>query len=912
MGNLTAKESGEMVNFISPNVSKITSFKVHFTPRQEGTGDPSPENVREITGWNGVEGYGCGKNLVPWIKTNFTVQGNYYNGFAGWSKLWEIPKRISYTYSVFIDNSNCNTAGGARVWLRDIDNSKYTHVVTGTTIKAGEKGISTVTLNFSNLPNDYYACWGLDLHPNAIASMPIVYESDQEKQITSDWSKNLLDTNHEIFTYTGRQRNSDGSITLNSSNGKSWTDDSNFPPLELKKGTYTISWYGITEEDSAMINLRTSVDEYVNNIRFANGNGTFTLNEDCGVKFKISASTYPVSGYIQIENGSEPTEYQPYVGTIYGGYVDLISGELVQDIRYKQITADELSNAGNSIGYTSSVTALGGQSAVWIRNLFNSTAKGRKSGGIKANCNAFKVLMNSTGVSSSQNRTAFAVDSETITSVADFISAVETLEQNDNGLYLAYELAEPITHQLTPQQLSTLKGQNNFWSNADYVEIEYELTETFDIQKAKRKIILNQPHVESVSGDLVTFDTDMKGKLKECKVYFSPVQEGEGDPSPDNIRPISGWTGVNIYDDPKYGGNIVWNQCLDPSTITISSSSSSVLDATATKTGFNVVLNDDVSTSGSRVVYFSLNWNRTQNHRYIFLCKISNTLNYSSLYIYHSNGSTNRAYSSDTSEQFFGLESYDGSTSETKTTLKLYIYGIDMKAGESFEVSDLMAIDLDEMFGTSIIDELYENTTTSAQKIEWFKNIIKNYNYHEYNTGEVTTVSAINGDPYTSIPINWTDLTGTVYGGYVDLVSGELVVDKAMVKLTSDMSWSNYSLVDSDRRYRAYTNVTPKLSDVSRTFTPVCDKLKSVASPYPPEYGVSINSLGYVLVGMPLSIDSKEKFLAWLDDNSPTVIYPIAVPIHYQLTPQQLLTLKGINNVYSDTNGQMEIKYWKH
>jgi endo-alpha-1,4-polygalactosaminidase (GH114 family) len=37
-----------------------------------------------------------------------------------------------------------------------------------------------------------------------------------------------------------------------------------------------------------------------------------------------------------------------------------------------------------------------------------------------------------------------------------------------------------------------------------------------------------------------------------------------------------------------------------------------------------------------------------------------------------------------------------------------------------------------------------------------------------------------------------------------------------------------------------------------------------------------------------------------------------AEPIHYTLTPQQILTLKGINNVYSDTNGQMEIKYWKH
>lgn len=894
MGNLTVKESGEMVNFISPNVSKITSFKVHFSPKQEGTGDPSPENVREITGWNGVEGYGCGKNLVPWIKTNFTVQGNYYNGFAGWSKLWEIPKRISYTYSVFIDNSNCNTAGGARVWLRDIDNSKYTHVVTGTTIKAGEKGISTVTLNFSNLPNDYYACWGLDLHPNAIASMPIVYESNQEKQITSDWSKNLLDTNHEIFTYTGCQRNSDGSITLNSSNGKSWTDDSNFPPLELKKGTYTISWYGITEEDSAMINLRTSVDEYVNNIRFANGNGTFTLNEDCGVKFKISASTYPVSGYIQIENGSEPTEYQPYVGTIYGGYVDLISGELVQDIRYKQITADELSNAGNSIGYTSSVTALGGQSAVWIRNLFNSTAKGRKSGGIKANCNAFKVLMNSTGVSSSQNRTAFAVDSETITSVADFISAVETLEQNDNGLYLAYELAEPITHQLTPQQLSTLKGQNNFWSNADYVEIEYELTETFDIQKAKRKIILNQPHVESVSGDLVTFDTDMKGKLKECKVYFSPVQEGEGDPSPDNVRNITGWNGVRVGLPDEYQ-EVEWIQSTERKQFILLPYGFEETDTVTITASIGTEYSKD------KFIIAPREWNNN-NNRFAMVGVFKD------MYcIGYGNHPTN----------YTCLEP----TTNNDGNMHTWTF-----ANKVFKITDLgLSIDVSNItFGgvTSNLKLFYGYNQNINGKLSYYKHVKLNGEVYEFipcyrkSDGEIGlydiknhvfytndgTGSFLKGKDVNNITtnINWTDNIGTVYGGYVDLVSGELVVDRAMTSydgatLYKDNGtyklWMVKKLPYSVNIYggRAICNITKSFGYVPSTALET-----KIQFPY------GTNSILFASIPADFNIADVQ------------AVYELAEPIRYQLTPQQILTLKGINNVYSDTNGQMEIKYWKH
>ena len=55
MGNLTAKTSGEIASFMSPSVTNIKSLKVHFSPKQLGTGDPSPENIREIEGWDGVE-----------------------------------------------------------------------------------------------------------------------------------------------------------------------------------------------------------------------------------------------------------------------------------------------------------------------------------------------------------------------------------------------------------------------------------------------------------------------------------------------------------------------------------------------------------------------------------------------------------------------------------------------------------------------------------------------------------------------------------------------------------------------------------------------------------------------------------------------------------------------------------------
>lgn len=69
----------------------------------------------------------------------------------------------------------------------------------------------------------------------------------------------------------------------------------------------------------------------------------------------------------------------------------------------------------------------------------------------------------------------------------------------------------------------------------------------------RRKILLNTPHLETVSGSVVSFNTNMKAKLKDCKIYIEPIQEGSGDPALDNERPITGWTGVNIS---KCGENL--------------------------------------------------------------------------------------------------------------------------------------------------------------------------------------------------------------------------------------------------------------------------------------------------------------------------------------------------------------------
>ena len=61
------------------------------------------------------------------------------------------------------------------------------------------------------------------------------------------------------------------------------------------------------------------------------------------------------------------------------------------------------------------------------------------------------------------------------------------------------------------------------------------------------------------SGDIVSFEDGANGMpLKSCVVSIDPVQTGSGDPAPDNVRPISGWTGCTVTvangDDPTATG----------------------------------------------------------------------------------------------------------------------------------------------------------------------------------------------------------------------------------------------------------------------------------------------------------------------------------------------------------------------
>ena len=97
-----------------------------------------------------------------------------------------------------------------------------------------------------------------------------------------------------------------------------------------------------------------------------------------------------------------------------------------------------------------------------------------------------------------------------------------------------------------PVTVDELFDDLNFSADA----ISYDNTssglEADNVQDAIDETITKLSAVGSASGDIASFNDGSNLPMPKLEVAIEPVQEGSGDPSPENIRPISGWDEVNV------------------------------------------------------------------------------------------------------------------------------------------------------------------------------------------------------------------------------------------------------------------------------------------------------------------------------------------------------------------------------
>lgn len=352
----------------------------------------------------------------------------------------------------------------------------------------------------------------------------------------------------------------------------------------------------------------------------------------------------------------------------------------------------------------------------------------------------------------------------------------------------------------------------------------------------------------SASGDIAAFERITEGlPLNSLKIAINPVQAGAGDPSPSNVRPITGWTGANVT---RAGKNLLpkgADRTASGINYAVQSNGEVVVTGTATATSFWAV---QFSLPPGT---YSLNGCPAGGGNSTYVIDVRNAVG----------GSGISGISGD---------SGGGSTFTLTADLTAYV-NIRIASGYSAPAGGLTLSPM--IRPASISDSTYE--------------------------------------PYrgTTYPISWQSEAGTVYGGELDVTTGVLTVDRVQKDYAggSDESWSVNAY---NGRYRAYTAVSDIATNVADSAVAdiLCNMYKAISyNQGTVAEGISARyNNGQINVFQTVATSTAE-WKTWLASHPLTVVYPLATPVTYQLTPTEVTTLLGANNIWADTGEILEARF---
>ena len=264
--------------------------------------------------------------------------------------------------------------------------------------------------------------------------------------------------------------NPDLSITYNKPNGTNWTTNS-LGTFMLQAGTYTL----IEDADGAQ-NARISLKKLPDNTEILNTRYnkrlTFTLTEATQIYADFSRASQATDLVIKFMifkgNTATASDYEPYTGntydislsdagTVYGGTLDVVSGELTVDKAIVDL---------GSLTWTK----IGTQNPHWrFYSMYNSA----KADGVLIS-SQYKHISANEQYTGAQGIAIQLSGANTLVMVSDErYSDKASFEAAMNGVELCYELATPITYNLTSTEVKSLLGINNIWSDAGDMDVEY-------------------------------------------------------------------------------------------------------------------------------------------------------------------------------------------------------------------------------------------------------------------------------------------------------------------------------------------------------------------------------------------------------------------------------------------------------
>ena len=149
-----------------------------------------------------------------------------------------------------------------------------------------------------------------------------------------------------------------------------------------------------------------------------------------------------------------------------------------------------------------------------------------------------------------------------------------------------------------------------------------------------------------------------------------------------------------------------------------------------------------------------------------------------------------------------------------------------------------------------------------------------------------------------TIPIDWTDEAGTVYGGTLDVLTGTLTVTHAAVTYSGDDGWSSGTVSG----YSVFQIRRGSIVPTARAF--ISNYIKHVQS-----ITGSTDNCGYygsTYFNVRCSALTLDEWKAMLNSTPMICVYDLVTPVEYTLDPETIDTLVGLNNVWADT-GDVEV-----
>lgn len=349
--------------------------------------------------------------------------------------------------------------------------------------------------------------------------------------------------------------------------------------------------------------------------------------------------------------------------------------------------------------------------------------------------------------------------------------------------------------------------------------------------------LYNNAITNTASGAIASFTDGADDMPMESLVcHIEPYQEGSGDHSPTNVRPISGYIGLDAY----VRGFNLWDEEWEVGAINTSNGQNAAVATTIRSKNYIPCI--------PSTTYYKL--------------ALQNVL----IFYYDAN----KTYLS------FGTwgKNVTFTTPSDCRYLRFYVY---------------------PSYGTTYNHDICINISDTA----------KNGQYEPYN-----------GATYSA---DWTDEAGTVYGGTLDVVNGLLTVDRAIMDLGT-LTFGKSSIVTNG--FVAVDGIPSDFPLAPSSITVpdwLCTRyvvtsnagIEASGVDYAITWRISGNNKGVIIKDSTYSQYYTDNDMTAFKTamNGVMLCYKIATPQTYRLTPTEVKTLLGQNNVWHNCNGDTDATY---